>query len=233
MRGPGVQVQHYIEQFLTYRSLPGAESKFAMRPCFGEDTKKHPMDQVYFFQDSWAFARIFSHRPKCMVDVGARPLLLGILSSLMPTVSIEIRPLPVTIPNLTRVQGSITALPFADESVELLNCLSVIEHIGLGRYGDTLDPLGSIKAFAEVTRVVKPGGHFVLSIPMSPKGSVAFNAHRVFTKAEVEAMLSEFAPECELWINPTDGGHYGAHVERFSDLGEYQEFVWCADMVKQ
>jgi len=222
------QMEHYLEQFAEYQTLPGAETKFSMRPCFGEDTKKHPMDQAYFYQDSWAFARIFSHRPKYVVDVGARPLLLGILSTLMPTISVEIRPLPVAIPKLTRVQGSITALPFADDSVELLNCLSVIEHIGLGRYGDRLDPLGSIKAFAEITRVVKPGGHFVLSIPLSPKGSVAFNAHRVFTKAQVRAMLLEFEMERELWINP-----YGDDVGGFSDLSENQEFVWCADMVKQ
>jgi len=226
------EVERYLRQLAEYRSLPGAESDISMRPCFGEDTEKHPMDEVYFYQDSWAFARIFLHHPSCVVDVGARPLLLGILSTLMAIVSVEIRPLPVSTPNLSRVQGSITALPFADESVELLSCLSVIEHIGLGRYGDRLDPLGSIRAFQEVTRVVKPGGHFILSVPVSPKGSVAFNAHRVFAKAQVDAMLSEFATEGELWINPTEEGHYGPKVARFGDLGEYQEFVWCADMAK-
>ena len=105
----------FLEQFGQYRRLPGAETRFCLRPCFDEDVKVHPVDQTYLFQDSWAFARIFAHHPKCVVDVGARPLPLGIISTLMPTISVEIRPLPVATPQLTRIQGSITALPFADE----------------------------------------------------------------------------------------------------------------------
>ena len=43
--------------------------------------------------------------------------------------------------------------PFGDRSVPSLSCLHVVEHVGLGRYGDPLDPQGSIKAMRELQRV--------------------------------------------------------------------------------
>jgi len=55
----------------------------------------------------------------------------------------------------------------------------VIEHVGLGRYGDPLDPEGSAKAARELARVLAPGGHLYLSAPVG-RARVCFNAHRVF-----------------------------------------------------
>jgi SAM-dependent methyltransferase len=56
----------------------------------------------------------------------------------------------------------------------------VIEHIGLGRFGDPLDPSGSEKAVAECKRVVAPGGDLYLSVPLDDSNRVFFNAHRAF-----------------------------------------------------
>lgn len=218
----------YLAEFAEYAKLPGAERRFAMRACFGEKTEKTEIDQIYFLHDTWAFSRIYVLRPKVVVDVGSRALLVGLLACLVPTISVDIRPLPLAIGQLSRVNGSITDLPFADESIELLNCLSVIEHIGLGRYGDKLDPLGSFKAFAEVTRVVKKGGHFILAVPVGAKAACLFNAHRIFVIEEVKAALSEFAIAGQLWINPDKEG-----CKRIEDLKEFQEWIWCADLVKQ
>ena len=48
-------------------------------------------------------------------------------------------------------------LPFEDESVESLSCMHVVEHIGLGRYGDILDPDGDSKAISELKRALAVG----------------------------------------------------------------------------
>ena len=45
--------------------------------------------------------------------------------------------------------------PFDDETFELVTCLEVLEHLAL-------DPMAMM---AEVSRVLKPGGHFVLTTP--------------------------------------------------------------------
>ena len=68
-----------------------------------------------------------------------------------------------------------------------------------------------------------------MSIPLSPTGSLSFNAHRVFRKDQVRAMLSDFILEHELWIKTCRNGK----TEKFSDLGTYEEMVWCGDMVKR
>ncbi|MBK8696763.1 MAG: DUF268 domain-containing protein [Deltaproteobacteria bacterium] len=84
------------------------------------------------------------------------------------------------------------SLPFADRSVPSLSCLHVIEHIGLGRYGDPLDPDGSLKALAELQRVVAPGGDFYLGVPIG-RERVCFNAHRVLSPQTVLRALGELS----------------------------------------
>ena len=59
-----------------------------------------------------------------------------------------------------------------------------IEHFGLGRYGDDIDPLGHLKGLEQLKRMVKPGGRFYLSTPIGPE-RVEFNAHRIFAASTV------------------------------------------------
>jgi hypothetical protein len=42
------------------------------------------------------------------------------------------------------------------EYTDSLSCLSVLEHIGLGRYGDKLDCDGHINAFGNIVKILKP-----------------------------------------------------------------------------
>ena len=59
-----------------------------------------------------------------------------------------------------------------------MSCLHVAEHIGLGRYGDPLDPHGTEKAARQLERVLAPEGHLFFSLPVG-RPRTAFNAHRV------------------------------------------------------
>jgi len=137
----------------------------------------------YFYQDTWAFRKILQHRPAAHVDIGSTALLVGCLASVVRTTSIDVRPLPVTLPGLHALSGLITQLPFVSGSVESISSLCVIEHIGLGRYGDPLDPEGTVKAAHELCRVLAPGGNLYVSVPCG-RSYVAFNGHRSFEKEE-------------------------------------------------
>ena len=58
----------------------------------------------------------------------------------------------------------------------------MIEHIGLGRYGDPFDVRGSEKAAAELLRVLARGGNLYVTMPMDAACRIYFNAHRAFTR---------------------------------------------------
>ena len=218
----------YHREHAAYMKLPGAEKVVIQYPRLGEKTSVTHVDGYCFRQDAWAFKRIVEIQPKNVVDVGSAASLVGIISQLFPTTSFDIRPISVSLPNLTCKRASITSLPIADNSVELLCSLCVIEHIGLGRYGDKLDPLGSIKAFREVSRVVKPGGHFIMSVPISHTSMLCFNAHRIFTKPQVLVALSEFSLMEEVFFYPRPGTE-----QQLVRLRGRRFCLWCADLVKE
>ena len=152
-------------------------------PCLGDDTGQTPIEPIYFYQDAWAFERIVQAKPQSHVDVGSHHKFVALLSKVVSVTMVDIRPLSLPLESLQFRQGSILDLPFEDGSVSSLSSLCVVEHIGLGRYGDPLDPFGTEKALAELKRVLAPGGDFYISVPIDDKNRTYFNAHRSFREA--------------------------------------------------
>jgi SAM-dependent methyltransferase len=143
----------------------------------------------YFLQDVWAAKKLFDDGCKFHVDIGSR--IDGFIAHLLPFCTVEyvdIRPMKSPFPALIFKEGSILELPYETGSVASLSCLHVIEHIGLGRYGDPIDPEGHIKAARELCRVLKPGGKLLIGTPVGQQ-SLFFDAHRVFY---VETVLKIF-----------------------------------------
>src|SRR3954470_16194971 len=135
----------YLRDRAAYARLPGAEP-LRWRDSFPKLTDRlpaSPFDPHYFHQDTWAARRIAERRPARHVDVGSRVDLVGFLTALTAVTFVDLRPLDVDVEDLEPVAGSVLALPFADRSLESVSCLHVAEHIGLGRYGDPLDPAGT------------------------------------------------------------------------------------------
>ena len=148
-------------------------------PCLGDWVTATPFDPHYFHQGAWLARQLNHKKPTLHVDIGSSVLTMSVISAVTETVFLDYRPLQVHTPNLHSVSGSITGLPFADGGISSLSCLHVIEHIGLGRYGDPIDPQGSAKAAAELARVLAPGGRLHVSTPVG-RERVCFNGHRVF-----------------------------------------------------
>jgi hypothetical protein len=69
--------------------------------------------------------------------------------------------------------------------------MHTIEHIGLGRYGEPLDPDGDLKAIAELKRVTAPGGSLIFVSPIG-RPRLLFNAHRIYSYAQVMEYFSGF-----------------------------------------
>src|SRR5262245_37549783 len=186
-------------------------------PCLGDWTSHTPFDAHYFYQGAWLARRVASRNPARHVDVASSALTLSVLSATTETFHIDYRPLAAQLPGLRCVAGDILDLPLADASVASLSCLHVIEHIGLGRYGDPIDPDGSAKAARQLARVLAPGGRLYLSVPVG-RERTCFNAHRVF---DPRTVLALFAPlELEAFALVDDAGQFreGAPLEAASGL---------------
>jgi SAM-dependent methyltransferase len=159
-------------------------------PCLSDRTASTPFDPHYFYQGAWLARRLAAARPAAHTDIGSSVLMISVLSAMVPTTFVDIRPLTTDLPDLHSIAGSITALPFEAESLQSVSCLHVIEHIGLGRYGDPIDPSGAAKGLSELQRVVAPGGTLYLTTPVG-RERVCFNAHRVFDPASIIAAVPE------------------------------------------
>lgn len=174
----------FIRQFKQLKNATENErfNKIEWFPCLFDNLTYTPLEPTYFFQDSWAANKIFNLRPSHHYDVGSSAKTMGILSQFVPLTMVDIRPINLELPNLNFKEGSILNLPFEDGSIESLSSLCVVEHIGLGRYGDPIDSFGSEKAIKELKRVLKIGGVVLFSVPVDCENKIYFNAHRAFTR---------------------------------------------------
>ena len=176
----------YFRDWMEYSRLRSAETlRFANTyPCIHDRTVATAFDSHYFYQDIWAFRKIVESRAGAHLDIGSRIDFVGFLTVVCKVTFVDIRPLEAALDNFESKPGNILALPIPDNSVRSLSCLHVTEHIGLGRYGDQLDPEGTRKACRELSRVLAPNGNLYYSLPVG-KPRLCFNAHRIHSPEQI------------------------------------------------
>lgn len=184
--------RYYAEMWRYMRAMgsQGAREKLVLFPQIRDWTATTGFDTHYVYQGTWLFEKLLARKPREHVDVGSYIGYMGFISALFPTTFIDIRPTEAEFEGFSERKGSVLDLPYEDGEVSSLSCLHVIEHVGLGRYGDPLDLDGSIKALVELQRVLAPDGDLYLSVP-SGRSATYFNAHRVFDPAVVLEALDE------------------------------------------
>ena len=71
---------------------------------------------------------------------------------------------------------------------------SSLEHSGLGRYSDQLNPYGDLEAMAQIWCIIKPGGLFILGLPCSLDGrdQLVWNAHRIYGSERLPQMTANW-----------------------------------------
>lgn len=178
----------YVRQLREYRRMNGrACVRFRdSYPCLTDAVARTPFDPHYFHQGAWLARRLAARSPALHVDVGSSVLTMGVLSGTVPMVFLDYRPIRVSLTGFYPVAGSITRLPFGDGTLDSVSSLHVLEHIGLGRYGDPLNVEGSRRGALELERVTRPGGRIHISVPIG-RERVCFNAHRVLSPDTVVA----------------------------------------------
>lgn len=188
-------------------------------------TASKSYDRHYVLHTAWAARVLSESRPSRHVDVASSLYFVAGISAFVPTMALDIRPAELRLSGLRCRSGSLTALPFESESLESVSCMHVLEHVGLGRYGDPLDYDGDLKAFAELARVVAPGGQLLVVVPVCGEPRIEFNAHRIYGFRQFMAMASSSGLELvEFALIPDDGSqetlirHASPHL---ADLQRY------------
>lgn len=87
-------------------------------------------------------------------------------------------------------------MPFADRTFDTVLSVSVLEHVGLPKYGTVDDPGGPHKAaaaFREMVRVARVGGRVLLTVPLGIRN----DWHHDLSLAELESWAADPRLEIE------------------------------------
>jgi SAM-dependent methyltransferase len=203
----------YMSYWRQFQSLSSEKLRIAdSYPCLVDWVSSTPFDPHYFYQGAWLARKLAAERSGKHVDIGSDIRMINVLSAFIPTEFLDYRPLQVTLSGLTCKADNLLALSRADGSIDSLSCLHVIEHVGLGRYGDPIDPEGSRKAAAELKRVLAPGGRLYVSVPVG-RERVCFNAHRVFDPDKVAALFPGLRLEAFSFVDDAGAYHETASTQ--------------------
>lgn len=160
-------------------------------PQVFDKTKLTGFDRHYVYHTSWAARKVKEINPAFHIDISSSLYFCGIVSAFVPVHFYDYRPADLHLSGLESKEGNLMNLPFKDGEVESISCMHTIEHIGLGRYGDPIDPEGDFKAINELKRVVRQGGSLLFVTPVG-KPRIMFNAHRIYSYAQIVSYFPEF-----------------------------------------
>jgi SAM-dependent methyltransferase len=129
---------------------------------------------------------------------------VGCLSSVLPfilislgydTYGIDIRKCPLQYPNFKFFSRDIRYTEFPNEYFDRIIAVSTLEHVGLsGRYGSDEDPSGDIKAINEMTRILKPDGRILITVPYG-KAYKRTPDYRIYDYSRLKELLGNLRIE--------------------------------------
>jgi len=170
---------HFVRDYLRFRS--SYSGLLELRPCLHDRYEEGGATKLeYFWQDLLVARKIFEARPERHVDVGSRvDGFVAHVASFREIEVFDVRPISAQIPGVIFKQADfMQPAPGVRDYCDSLSCLHALEHFGLGRYGDPIDPKGFERGFANLASLLSKGGVFYLSVPIGAS-RVEFNGQRV------------------------------------------------------
>lgn len=158
----------------------------------------------YFFQDLIVAKKIFESGVTEHIDIGSRidGFIAHVSTFLKKVIVLDIRPNVDKLFNIEFKQEDATNLiGIPDNSVESISSLHAIEHFGLGRYGDTVNPVADINAMTSLKRVLRSGGTLYFSVPIG-RERLEYNAHRIYAPSTIIKYFDGLTCKEFIAINP-------------------------------
>lgn len=218
----------FTREFDTFRGL--AATRGARLPlewseriaCFDDATAATGFDAHYVYHTAWAARVLAETRPAVHVDISSSLYFCAIVSAFVPVRFYDYRPANLGLSALTAERADLADLPFPTASIESLSCMHVVEHMGLGRYGDPLDPDGDLKAVEELRRVLAPGGSLLFVVPVG-RPTIRFNAHRIYSYRQIMSLFDGL-PLVEWALIPDDVGPTGLIRDASEQVANAQKY---------
>jgi len=184
----------FINDFILFKKQDTTDNRFLLvwsnrYPCLNDKTSLTGFDRHYIYHPAWAARVLAKKRPSEHVDIGSTLHFCTLVSAFVPVRFYDYRPAEIELNNLASESADLLDLPFEDNSIDSLSCMHVVEHVGLGRYGDPIDPLGDVKAMQELQRVLSVKGVLLFVVPVG-KPKIMFNAHRVYSYEQIVGHFS-------------------------------------------
>jgi len=107
---------------------------------------------------------------------------------------IDIRPFFEKLPNSIKfLQTDISKTPFSDNLFDCVILICVIEHIGLGRYGDPVYDNGDFMAMQELKRILNTGGTLFLTTMIGNKYVITPDGDaRIYDQERLAKLINGF-----------------------------------------
>jgi hypothetical protein len=202
-----VRSVEYINEFRKFKSSSDGRFSIYLKdayPCLIDKIKTTPYDQHYTYHPAWAARKLQQIAPKEHVDISSILSFSTIVSAFVPVRFYDYRPAEIELSSFSSGAQDLKKLSFEDNSIESLSCMHTIEHIGLGRYGDELDPQGDLKSIKELKRVLKDDGHLLFVTPVG-RPKIEFNGQRIYSYEQILDYFSPFSLQ-EFSLVPDAGG---------------------------
>jgi len=179
----------FLQDYQKFKKKSSVSSRFNLKfleqyPCLLEKTANSSFEPHYTYHLAWAARILSENKPTLHIDISSGLTFSTIVSAFIPIRFYDYRPADIRLSNFSSGKADVTNLPFSDNNIGSLSCMHVIEHIGLGRYGDELDPDGDIRGINELKRVLSPGGKLLFVVPVG-KPVIRFNAHRIYSYEQI------------------------------------------------
>lgn len=193
----------YLSQKKRFRELGGGVThRF---PIFSDyEEQAGAARGHYFHQDLLVAALIHEAHPDRHIDIGSRiDGFVAHVAAFREIDVMDVRDLNSTgHSNISFIKADLMNKNSAQEKItDSISCLHAIEHFGLGRYGDPIDPDGHKKGFNNIARMLKRDGRLYISFPIGRSNEVHFNAHRVFHPKDVFSWMD---PDARLQLERFD-----------------------------